>query len=71
MKFVFTNHAQYRINERNISISKVKEAIIKPDKKNTQHDLIVVRKSFGKKVLEVVYKAKINSYVIITAYYEN
>jgi hypothetical protein len=71
MKFVFTNHAQYRINERGISISKIKETIARPDKKSTQHNLIIVRKFFGRKILEVVYKVKINSYVIITAYYEN
>ena len=72
MKFVFTNHAKYRVYERKIPLRKIKEVVINPDRQRVdEDDMIVVRKKFRIKVLEVVYKIVKNKFVIITAYYEN
>jgi hypothetical protein len=72
IKIVFTNHAKYRLNERGISVLDVRKAIREPDsKKSEQYDMIVIKKRFGRKVLEVVCKLKRNECLVITAYYEN
>lgn len=70
MNIVFTNHSKYRINERKISITNLKAAIKNPDsRKVDEYGMIVVKKNFGRKSLEVVYKVQSNNFVIITAYY--
>lgn len=70
MKLKFTNHAQYRIRERDISIEWLKEAINNPDyHKKSFGDKITVRKKFTKVTLEVVYFKDKNEFVVVTAYY--
>ena len=69
MKISFTNHAKYRIDERNISILHIENTLKNPDYIKRNENEILVRKSFGKKMLEVVYKQTIKSVVVITAYY--
>ena len=72
MKFIFTNHAKCRLNERNISIDLVKKVILNADgRKVDEYGMITARKSVGNKKLEIVYKIKHNVHIIITAYYEN
>lgn len=72
MKFLFTNHAKYRIYERKIPVDRVKEVVTNPDRQRVdENGMIVVRKKFRKRILEVVYKIVKNKFVIITAYYEN
>lgn len=72
MLFLFTDHAKYRIEERGISIDRIKQTIKMPERQLIEnHGMIVVKKKFGKKTLEVVYKIAKNKFIIITAYYEN
>lgn len=72
MNIFFTNHAKYRINERKISVINVRQAIKIPDsEKSDDYGMIIVRKKFSRKVLEVVYKIQNKNIIVITAYYEN
>jgi hypothetical protein len=72
MKFVLTNHAKYRILERGVSVSEIKIVIKNPDRqKSDKYGMLVARKRVNNKTLEVVFKIQGNSYIIITAYYEN
>ena len=72
MKVIFTNHAKQRIVERDISFLLVKQTVKNPDShKSSEYGIVVVRKMFGKKILEVIYKVKGTSYIIITSYYGN
>lgn len=65
MNFKVTPHAQYRLRERGISIERVKNVILNPDKHVMQNDgsIKAVRKD-----LIVIYKKEKRQYVIITAY---
>lgn len=70
MNIVFTNHAKYRLNERKISATDVKQVIKNlSSKRADEYGMIVISKSFGKRSLEVVYKVDGNKIIIITAYY--
>ncbi len=70
MKFKFTNHAQYRIDERGISIEDIKSVINAPDyARNTFDGRTEAGKKFFKKTLEVVYKKDGSATIIITVYY--
>ncbi len=72
MKFIFTNHAKYRIMERGIAVDRIKQTIQDQKvPKTDKYGMITSRKIFGIKTLEVIYRIENNNYVIITAYYEN
>jgi len=72
MKIVFTNHAKYRISERKISVSDIKETIKNSEVKNIDaYGMIVAKKKLGKRSLEVIYCIKNNNFIVVTAYYEN
>ena len=59
MNIVFSNHAKYRLNERKISVADVKQAIKNPSSKRAdEYGMMMVRKNFSKKSLEVVYKVE-------------
>jgi len=69
MNIIITNHAKYRLNERKISIASVRQTIKSPSSRRAdEYGMIVVRKNFGRKSLEVVYKIQNNNLIIITAY---
>lgn len=70
MKFRFTNHAQYRILERKISIENIKSVINKPDLLEVlSSGKIKCRKSFDGKALIVVYFRLRKEVIVLTAYY--
>ncbi|MDO8573049.1 MAG: DUF4258 domain-containing protein [bacterium] len=70
MKFRFTNHAQYRILERKISIENIKSVINKPDLSEVlPNDKIKCRRSFDGKTLVVVYLKSREDVIVLTAYY--
>ena len=72
MNIVFSNHAKYRINERKISVFSIRQTIKNPSSKRIdEYGMIIVRKNFSKKLLEVVYKLHKSDIFIITAYYAN
>ncbi len=70
MKLRFTDHVQFRINEREISIEEIKQAINNPDYSGiVLGGKILSKKKFGQKTLEIVYFKDGKEYVIVTAYY--
>jgi hypothetical protein len=75
MNLKFTKHFQDMVQYREIDIEHVKGAIKNPDKKeNVFEGKTRVKKSFGKKNIEVVYfkdgfRDKKDEYIIVTAYY--
>ncbi|MCK4554549.1 DUF4258 domain-containing protein [Candidatus Parcubacteria bacterium] len=70
MIIIFTNHAKKRLQERDIGLRDVKITVSNSDfKKRVDLDRILVRKSFGKKILEIIYIEESNKIIIITAYY--
>lgn len=71
MKIIFTNHAKYRLMERDISVEVVKQVVKFGMQKRNKYGMLLSRKVMGKKTAEVVYKMQGVNYIIITAYYEN
>lgn len=70
MKLKFTDHAQYRIRERKISIEDIKSVVRSPDfSKNSADGYIESRKKIESKVLEVIYKKEGNVILVITSYH--
>lgn len=70
MKLKFTDHAQYRIRERKISIEDIKSVVRNPDfSKNSAGGYIESKKKIESGILEVVYKKEGNVIIIITSYY--
>ena len=70
MEIIFTNHSQIRIEERGISLLRIRETIKKPDKKAISY-LVTTKasKKYGNKTLEVVFRQNHGKVVVITAYY--
>lgn len=70
MEIKFTNHAKYRVLERNIKMSDIKSALKNPDYYGFTFDgKLVARKLIGDKTLEVIYTKSKNKILIITVYY--
>ena len=71
MKLKITDHAQYRIRERKISIEDIKSVVRNPDfsKNSVDNRYIESRKKTENKILEVIYKKEGDVIIIITAYY--
>ena len=70
MNIAFTNHAQIRFLERNISMLHIKQTLMSPDsKKETFGNAMRLRKRFQNKMLEMVVKYQTNKIIIITLYY--
>ncbi|MCX6712493.1 MAG: DUF4258 domain-containing protein [Candidatus Vogelbacteria bacterium] len=70
MEIIFTNHSQIRIEERGISLLRIRETIKKPDKSQISYlATSKVSKKYGNKTLEVVFRQNRGKVVVITAYY--
>ena len=71
MKVRFTNHAQIGMSERDISTTRVIDAVRKPDFCRAARDgATACEKSFGARRLRVIFREHRKAgYVIITAYY--
>ncbi len=70
MDIRFTNHAKYRITEREISILQIEKTLKAPDSlKRGFENETVARRTFGKRILEFVYTKNKNKIIIITAYH--
>ena len=70
MEIVYTNHAQIRIEQRELSKKQIEASIASPDQtlpsfKGRQ----LIRKQFDNKTLEVVYRKFSDKIVVITAYW--
>ena len=67
-KIIYTQHANKRISERDISKNLVKAALTNPDVrlpcKDSERKRVM--KSIEGKTLDVIYVEKINKYVIVT-----
>jgi hypothetical protein len=68
MKLKFTNHSQYRIEERGISVEDIKMVLRKPDSAKETFGKTVANKKIERKTLEVVFQKGHDGFVIITAY---
>ncbi len=69
MHIRFTYHANYRREERNISVDKIKETILFPDSISIKPSgKILHTKKFPEKTLTVVYEMSRKIYIIITIY---
>lgn len=70
MEIKLTNHAKYRVLERNIKISDIKSVLKNPDYYGYTFDnKVVARKLIKNKTLEVIYTKSKNKILIITVYY--
>lgn len=69
MHIRFTNHAQFRVNERKIRLVDVEKTLKEGSSKNSFSDTYTARRVCGGKTLEVVYKKKGKETIVITAYY--
>ncbi|HKZ37574.1 MAG TPA: DUF4258 domain-containing protein [Chryseolinea sp.] len=69
MKLKFTNHAQYRIEERGISIEDIKFVINNPDFSEINNGKIKCRSLIDGETLVAVYLKSRGEFVILTAYY--
>ena len=70
MHIKFTNHAKWRIEESGVSINNLEWALKNPDSiRKVFSGAFIAKKTFGGKVLEVVYTKNKRQYIVITAYY--
>ncbi len=70
MKLIITYHAQFRLNERGISIENIKKTINSPDfLEILLSGKIRARKYFGVKILAVIYVKSGKEFVILSSYY--
>jgi len=70
MKVIFTDHTKFRLLERNIPVSFIKQAIGNPDfEKLTFGNRTQIRKKFGDKVLEIIYVKYPQKIIVITLYF--
>jgi len=69
MKLRFTDHAQYRVRERGISIEDIKLVIKQPDAIGLAFgNKMVAKKKLARYEIEVVYVEEKSDFVIITVY---
>ena len=70
MDVEFSNHSEQRLKQRQkIKKSMVLETINNPDaKQGSYKDRLVLRKNYGKEILEVVCKKEDNKIIVITQY---
>ncbi len=73
MKIILTDHAKWRIKERNITIQTIKLVLSSPDVlRQSFDDRYTATKVVAGETIEIVYtKEKGEKYIIITAYYGN
>ncbi|MFH1778347.1 MAG: DUF4258 domain-containing protein [Candidatus Omnitrophota bacterium] len=70
MKFIYTNHANLRINQRELRKDQVEKAVSRPDKTlSSFKGRMIVQKNFENQTIEVVYKTAAEEIIIITAYW--
>ena len=65
----FTDHAQYRLLERGISIEQIKVVLKSPQLKRFSHGRWVARAQVDDENVEVVYVEKGRDMIVLTAYY--
>jgi len=68
--FIYTRHAQIRIEQRNLIKSQIEQTVLQPDRilhgfKGRQ----LAQKEFSSYTLEVVYRQEERGIVILTAYW--
>ena len=71
IQIVLTNHAKYRLLERNIVVSQIKKMVKDaPRTKRESDDTISTRAALADgRVVKVFYKLAGNKIIILTAYY--
>lgn len=69
MHIRFTNHAQFRINERKIDLAHIEAALKEKGGIDSFVGTYIAKRTFGQKTIEVIYKKKGKEIIVITAYY--
>lgn len=70
MEFDYTDHAHQNMTERKLSKKVIEEVVKNPESvAEARFGRKIAQKTFGKKLLRVVYEQEGNAYVIVTAYY--
>ena len=68
-KIVYTNHAKQRMEERSISVSQVEQVVYEYDYSVSSFDSRrIATKKIGNCTINVVYKAKKDTIIILTVY---
>ena len=71
MKLKFGYHAQYRLNQRQISIAKIKSVIASPEFSVADNDGIIKSwKTIAGEKICVIYKKQGSEYFVLTIYYK-
>jgi len=69
MEYIFTTHAEYRIEKRKLTKEEVIEAIKYPDKTLKKHEKYYAQKNIGNGTIEVVHERTEKYIKIITVYW--
>lgn len=68
--FIYTKHANLRIKQRNLLLKQIEETLISPNKiLSAFRGRQIAQKTFGRQVLEVVFKKEKDNIIILTAYW--
>jgi len=68
--FVYTSHAEQRIEQRNLSVAQIEETVLQPDKVFAGFkQRMLARRDFSGNILEVIYRRQEDNIIIITAYW--
>ncbi|MEM5793501.1 MAG: DUF4258 domain-containing protein [Candidatus Aenigmatarchaeota archaeon] len=70
MRIIYSNHAEEKIKERELSKKTIETAISCPDKIiESQSGRKIIHKIINKKLLRVVIEEKNDLFIVVTAYY--
>ena len=72
MRIAYTNYAEEALTVRKISKGEIELALLNPEKiSDGKQGRKIVHKTFGNKLLRVIFETEGNAYIVITAYYTN
>jgi hypothetical protein len=68
-KIIYTNHAKQRMEEREITVKQVEQAVYGPDYTMSSFEgKHIATKKIGNHTINVVYKPEMDNIVVITVY---
>ena len=72
MRIAYTNYAEETLIVRKISKGEVELALLNPEEiADGKEGRKIAHKTFGNKLLRVIFETEGNAYIVITAYYTN
>jgi len=70
MKIIYTEHAEEKIAERNLSKTMIEDSLIRPDEiLEAPFGRKIAQKLLNDKLLRIVYSIEDNTIIIITVYF--